>query len=57
MWDLHAEGAQHNAAEDRVAKDAIKYVPLSMDLASIYLIKELHEDKGVEDDSVMLRGR
>lgn len=55
--DLDAEGAQHNAAEDRVAKDAIKHIPLSMDLASIDLIEELHEDEGVEDDCVVLRGR
>lgn len=52
--DLHAEGAQHDAAEDRVAKDSIKHIPLAMDLASIDLIEELHEDEGVEDDCVVL---
>lgn len=28
-----------------------------MDLASIDLIKKLHEDEGVEDDGVVFRGR
>ncbi len=28
-----------------------------MDFASVYLIKELHHDKGVEDDGVVLRWR
>lgn len=55
--DLHGKSAQHNAAEDRVAKDAIKHIPLSVDLASIDLIEELHEDEGVEDDCVVLGGR
>lgn len=57
MWDLHAEGAQHDAAKDGVAKDAIKHIPLSMNLASIDLIEELHEDEGVEDDCVVLGWR
>lgn len=57
VWDLHGEGAQHDAAEDRVTKDAIKHIPLSMNLASIDLIEKLHEDEGVEDDCVVLCGR
>lgn len=28
-----------------------------MDLASVDLVEKLHEDKGVEDDGVVLRGR
>lgn len=28
-----------------------------MDLPGVDLIKELHQDEGVEDDGVMLRGR
>lgn len=28
-----------------------------MDLASVDLVEQLHEDKGVEDDGVVLRGR
>lgn len=54
---LYAKGAQNNAAEDGVAKNAIKDIALSMDFAGIDLIEELHHDKGVKDDGVMLRGR
>lgn len=28
-----------------------------MDLASVDLVEKLHEDEGVEDDGVVLRGR
>lgn len=35
---------------------AIKNVPFTVDLAGIDLVEQLHEHKGVEDDSVVLGG-
>lgn len=54
---LHSKGAKNNRAEDRVPEDAIKDIPLSVNFSSVYLIKELHHDKGVEDDGVVFRWR
>lgn len=45
--------AKNNGAEDQVVEDAIKHIPLAMDLASVELIEELHHDKGIEDDCVV----
>lgn len=55
--DLNSEGPQNNGAEDGVRKYPVKDVSLSVDLASVDLVEKLHEDKGVEDDGVVLRGR
>lgn len=57
MYDLNSKGAQHDAAEDGVAEDAVKNVPLSMDLAGVDLVEQLHEYESVEDYGVVLRGR
>lgn len=54
---LGDEGAQHHGAEDGVAVDALEDVPLAVDLARVDLVEELHHDKGVEDDGVVLRRR
>ena len=54
---LHGKGSQNDGAEDGVGKYAVKDVSLSVDLASVDLVEELHEDEGVEDDGVVLRGR
>ena len=54
---LHGEGPHHDGAEDGVGEDAVEHVPLSVDLAGVDLVEELHEDEGVEDDGVVLRGR
>lgn len=54
---LHSKGAKNNRAEDGVPEDAIKDVPLSVDLSGVNLIKELHHDEGVEDDGVVFRWR
>lgn len=53
---LYAKGSQNNAAEDGVAKNAIEDIAFTMDFAGIDLIEELHHDKGVEDDSIVLWG-
>ena len=54
---LHSKCTKNNGAEDGVSEDAIKDVPFSMYFTSIYLIEQLHHDKGVEDDGVVLRRR
>lgn len=55
--NLHSKGAKDNRAEDRVPEDAVKDVPLSVDLSGVDLIEELHHDEGVEDDGVVFRWR
>ena len=54
---LHSKGAKNNSAEDGVPEDTIEDVSLSVDFAGIDLVEELHHDKGVEDDGVVLRWR
>jgi hypothetical protein len=51
---LNSKGAQDNSAKDGVAEDAIEDVALSVDLAGVDLVEELHHDEGVEDDGVVL---
>lgn len=52
---LQGKGPQHHTAEDGVPVDALKHVPLSMYLPGIDFIEELHHDKHIEDDGVVLR--
>lgn len=54
LWD---EGSEDDGAEDGVSEDTLKNVSLSMDLAGIELIEDLHEDKSIEHDGIVLRGR
>lgn len=54
---LYDQCSQNDGAEDGIVEDAIKNVPLAMNLASIELVKDLHEDEGVEDNGVVLSGR
>lgn len=54
---LQDEGAQDHAAEDGVPVDALKHVPLAVDLPGVDFIEELHHDEDVEDDGVVLRRR
>ncbi len=54
---LHGKGPQNDGAEDGVGKYSVKNIPFSVDLASVDLIEKLHEDEGVKDDGVVLRGR
>ena len=54
---LYEEGSKDNGAEDGVVEDALKDVPLAVDLASIELVEDLHQDKRVEDDGVVLGRR
>lgn len=55
--NLYNKSAKYNGAEDGIREDAVKDIPLAMDFPCIDLVKELHEDKRVEDDGVMLRWR
>lgn len=52
---LYDQRPQHNRTEDRVVEDPLEDVSLAVNLTGIQLVKDLHEDEGVEDDGVMLR--
>lgn len=54
---LDDESSQNHTAEDGIAVDALKHIPLAVDLASVDLVEELHHDEDVEDDGVVFRGR
>lgn len=54
---LSRERPQHHRAEDGVAVDGLEDIPLTMNLAGIDLIEQLHHDEGVEDNGVVLGGR
>lgn len=54
---LYDQCSQYDGAEDGVVEDPLKDIPLAVNLAGVQLIKDLHEDEGVEDDGVMLRRR
>lgn len=54
---LQGKGAQDYTAEDGVPVDALKDVPLTVDLPGIDFVEELHHHKDVEDDGVVLRRR
>lgn len=53
---LADERAQDHTAEDEVAEDACKDIPLSVDLAGVDFVEELHQHKGVENNGVVLAG-
>lgn len=54
---LNNKGSQNNGTEDRVVENALKHVPFSVDLASVELVEDLHEDECVENNRVVFRGR
>lgn len=54
---LYSQGAEDDGAKDEVLEDTFEDVSFSVDFACIYLVKELHQDKGVKDDGVVLRRR
>ena len=54
---LQDEGSQDHTTEYGVTVDGLKNVPLSVDLPGIDLVEQLHHDKHVEHDGVVLRGR
>ena len=54
---LDGERSEHDGTEDGVPEDAVEDVPLAVDLAGVDLVEQLHHDKGVEDDGVVLRRR
>lgn len=51
---LYDQCPQHNRTEDGVVEDPLKDVSLAVNLTGVQLVKDLHEDEGVEDDGVML---
>lgn len=54
---LDCKSSKDDSAENRISENAIKHILLSMNLASIDFIEELHQDKCVKDDGVVLRRR
>lgn len=52
---LYDQSSQYNGAEDWIVEDALKDVSLAVNFTGVQLIKDLHEDEGVEDDGVVLR--
>lgn len=52
---LYDQSSQDNGAEDWIVEDALKNVSLAVNFTGVQLIKDLHEDEGVEDDGVVLR--
>lgn len=54
---LNGKCSQDNSAKNGISEDAIEDVPLAVDFAGVDLVEELHHDKGVEDDGVVLRRR
>lgn len=54
---LYQQGSQDDGAEDGVVENALEDVPLSVNLAGIDLVENLHQDKRVEHDGVVFRGR
>lgn len=54
---LNSECPQDNSAKNGISEDAIEDIPLAVDFAGVDLVEELHHDKGVEDDGVVLGRR
>lgn len=52
---LYNQSSQYNGAEDWIVEDPLKDVPLAVNLTGVQLIKDLHQDEGVEDDGVVFR--
>ena len=53
---LNDKCSTHDGAEDGVVEDAVKHVPLAVDLAGVDFVEQLHHHKDVEDDGVVFRG-
>ncbi|KAH9405920.1 hypothetical protein TYRP_014217 [Tyrophagus putrescentiae] len=53
---LNDRRADEDAAEDDIGGNAREDVLLTVDLPTVDFIEERHEDEGVEDDGVVLRG-
>lgn len=53
---LHDDGSQNDGAEDGIPEDAVEHVPLPVDLASVEFVEDLHQDKRVEHNGVVLGG-
>lgn len=51
---LQSKGSQYDTAEDGVPVDALKHVPLPMNLPGIDFVEELHHDEHVEHNGVVL---
>ncbi|KAF3843891.1 hypothetical protein F7725_015939 [Dissostichus mawsoni] len=57
LGDLVLLSAVTRRLQELQPADAVKHVPLAVDLAGVELVEDLHEDKRVEDDGVVLGGR
>mmetsp|Transcript_13465 Transcript_13465/g.32026 ORF Transcript_13465/g.32026 Transcript_13465/m.32026 type:complete len:825 (-) Transcript_13465:799-3273(-) len=55
--DLRDERANHDAEEPVVLGDALKHIPLAIELAGVKLVEELHENERVEQEGEVNRGR
>lgn len=53
---LYDEGSQQDCTENEVIEDAFEDVPLAVNLAGIEFVEQLHLNKSVEHDGVVLRG-
>lgn len=54
---LNKKSPKDNGTKDQIVENAFKNISFSMDLPGVDFIKQLHHDKGVEDNGVVLRGR
>lgn len=54
---LYDQSSEYDGAEDGIVEHAFEDVPLTVNFAGIELVEDLHEDKSVEDDGVVLRWR
>lgn len=54
---LNDQRSQNDGAEDWIVEDALENVSLAVNFTGVQLVKDLHEDEGVEDDGVVLRRR
>lgn len=57
MFHLQSKGSHHNEAEYGVAINSLEHVSFTMDLPGIDFIEQLHHDKHIKDDGVVLRWR
>lgn len=52
-FHLDNEGAEDDAAEDEVVKNAFENVPFPVNLPRVDLVEKLHHHEGVKDDGVV----
>lgn len=52
---LRCSGDEPNAVEDRIRKEALKHVSLTVNFASVDFIEQRHENERIENNGKMLR--